>query len=195
MHWIDWIIVIVMGYGLITGWMHGLVRTLLNVAALVAAFILGPVLRPFALQIVQLVMSGDPMLKGWFATALSYGAIYLGLSILGIIWSRVLAKGAIKTSDKLAGMALGGALSAIVLAVPLALALSIPILAKAPVVIQTMQQSKFLPIIKPVAPLLVGLAAGWLHPAAAPGPAESVKAPQGKPSVHTPAGKVGKNHP
>jgi uncharacterized membrane protein required for colicin V production len=172
MYWIDWVIVLVMGYGLLTGWTNGLVRTLLSVAALVAAFILGPVLRPFAQQLVDLVMTGDPLLKSWFATAAAYGAVYVGLSILGIVWSRLLAKGAIRTSDKLAGMLLGGALSLIVLAVPLALILAIPALATAPVVERSMAQSKLLPFIRPAAPMLQQLAYGWLHPP---------KTPAGKP--------------
>jgi uncharacterized membrane protein required for colicin V production len=179
MHWIDWVIVLVMGYGLFTGWLHGLVRTLLNVAALAAAFILGPVLRPVAQTLIDLVMTGDPILKGWFATAVSYGGIYMALSILGIVWSRFMAKGVIGTTDKIAGVLLGGALSALVLLIPLSLILAVPALATAPVVQRSMAQSKLLPILKPAAPLLQGLAYGWLHP-----PKPPAKQPAGKGPAH-----------
>lgn len=169
MHWIDWVILLVMGYGLITGWSSGLVRTLLNVAALVAAFVMGPMVRPLAMQVVDLVMTADPLVKTWFATAIAYGSIYVGLSVLGILWSRFLAKGVIKTSDKIAGLLLGGALSLVVLAVPLALILAVPALATAPVVQRTMAQSRLLPLLRPIAPMLQGLAYGFLHPAKSPG--------------------------
>jgi uncharacterized membrane protein required for colicin V production len=192
MYWIDWVIVIAMGYGLITGWSNGLVRSLLNVAALGAAFILGPVLRPAALQLIELVMTGDPLLKSWFATAVAYGSVYVGLSILGIIWSRFLAKGVIKTSDKVAGLVLGGVLSLIVVTVPLALILAVPALATAPVVQRSMAQSKLLPFIRPVAPMLQGLAYGFLHPAKTPAipskPSQAAKPSQAeKPKATQPA--------
>ncbi|MBC7545115.1 MAG: CvpA family protein [Candidatus Sericytochromatia bacterium] len=197
MNWIDWIVIIVMGYGVVTGWMNGLVRTPLSVAALVAAFLFGPVLRPFALQIVDVLMTGDPLLKGWIATALSYGVIYLSLSIVGIIWSRFLAKGTIGTSDKVAGLALGGALSAIVLVIPLALVLAIPALASAKVVTQTMGQSKLLPYLKPIAPLMQSMAYSWLHPpvpsaspSKVPPPKSSAKPPANKPGTAKPAKAV-----
>jgi uncharacterized membrane protein required for colicin V production len=186
MYWIDWIIVLVMGYGLLTGWTNGLMRTLLNVAALGAAFIFGPLLRPLALQVVDMVMTGDPLLKGWFATAFAYGAIYVGLSIVGIIWSRVLAKGAIRTSDKVAGLILGGTLSAIVLTVPLALILAIPALATAPVVQRSMAQSQFLPLLRPAAPLLQQIAYGWLHPPKEPAGKPAAAAKPAKPPAAKP---------
>jgi uncharacterized membrane protein required for colicin V production len=190
MYWIDWVIVLVMGYGLFTGWMHGLVRTLLNVGALAAAFFLGPVLRPFAQTLIDLLMTGDPILKSWIATAVSYGGIYLALSIVGIVWSRFMAKGVIGTTDKIAGVLVGGALSALVLLIPLSLILAVPALATAPVVQRSMAQSKLLPMLKPAAPLFQGMVYGWMHPPKPSAtPVQKPVPPAKKPPAKLPAGK------
>ena len=183
MLWIDWVIALVLGYGLLTGWLHGLVRTLLNLVALVAAVILGPVVRPFALAIINVLISGDPLVKAWCASAVAYAAIYLGLSVLGIIWSRFLAKGVIRTSDKVAGLVLGGIVSATLLAVPLALVQAVPALAKIGVVQRTMHDSKLLPLIRPATPLIRQAAASMLHLGTA-GTSQAAHAPL--PAGHAP---------
>lgn len=182
MLWLDWLIVAIVGYGLVTGWWNGLVRTLLNVVALGAAFILTPVVRPFAHGLVELVVQGSPLLQGWFASVVSFLLIYVGLSVIGLVWTRFLAKGAIRQTDKVVGMLVGGALSLLVVVVPLALILAVPVLAKAPAVQQTFASSKLIPYLLPMAPALQNVANSWLHPTA-PGQRQpkAPAAPQQKP--------------
>lgn len=180
MLWLDWLIVAIVGYGLVTGWWNGLVRTLLNVVALGAAFIFTPVVRPFANGLVELVVQGSPLLQGWFASVVSFLLIYVGLSVIGLVWTRFLAKGAIRQTDKVVGMLVGGALSLLVVVVPLALILAVPVLAKAPAVQQTFASSKLIPYLLPMAPALQNVANSWLHPAT-PEPSKAPSTPQQKP--------------
>lgn len=149
MHPIDWGILILVLYNTVSGLFSGLWRSLTNLAALVCAFLLTPVLKPVVIDLVANFFQLNPYLAIPLGTSLTWSGIYVAISFAGLMWSKILAKTPLRIVDRLGGFALGLVISALLVLVPLAAIRSLPFLQTYPPVQQTLEKSTFVPLLEP----------------------------------------------
>lgn len=126
MHPIDWGILILVLYNTVSGLFSGLWRSLTNLAALVCAFLLTPVLKPVVIDLVANMFQLNPYLAIPLGTSLTWSGVYVVISFAGLVWSKLLAKTPLRIVDRLGGLALGLFISALLVLVPLAAIRSLP---------------------------------------------------------------------
>jgi membrane protein required for colicin V production len=119
LHWIDWIAVAIVALAIVRGLMVGVIRQVISIAALVAAFF---VARQFAPQAGSWLVrisdaSIDPQLAPWLGAA----GLAIGTLIAGAVVGRVLRRGAqivfLGLPDRIGGGLVGAAEGVLVCAV------------------------------------------------------------------------------
>ncbi len=183
MHPIDWAILILVIYNAVSGLFSGLWRSLTNLAALVCAFLLTPILKGPVTSLIESMFEIPAYLALPVGTSLTWTLIYVVISILGLIWMKTLEKTPLKIVDRLGGLLLGLFISAAIVLVPLAAIDAFPILKKAEPVQKTLAASTFIPMLNPAVDY-IRLVAGpavwnyWLEsqnkPETTPSPESSV---------------------
>lgn len=149
MHPIDWGILILVLYNSISGLFSGLWRSLTNLAALVCAFLLTPVLKPVVIDLVANMFQLNPYLAIPIGTSLTWTGVYVAISFAGLVWSKILSKTPLKIVDRLGGLALGLLISALLILVPLAAVRSLPFLNTYQPIQQALAASAFVPMLNP----------------------------------------------
>lgn len=150
MIWLDWFILGILAYNLIGGLMNGLLRSLVNLAALMGAYLLTPVLKPPMIFLVGTVLALQDMLAVPVGISLTWTAIYLAISLVGSVLGRLLHKTPLKWLDRAGGAIFGLLISLILILLPLAAVQSVPLLREMKPVQEMLQRSVCLPVLKPL---------------------------------------------
>lgn len=159
MIWLDWFILVLLAYNLISGLFSGLVRSLVNLVALIGAFLLTPILKAPLTAIVQSIFELPAAIALPLGTSLTWTGIYVVISAAGLIWAKALSKTPLKWVDRLGGLAFGLFISALLILLPLALVESVPLLQKVKPLQMTLDKSVIVPYLAP-AVRFVRLSAG-----------------------------------
>ncbi len=149
MIWIDWLILVLIAYNLISGLFSGLIRSLVNLVALLAAFLLTPVLKAPLTAIVQSIFELPTAIALPLGTSLTWTAIYVVISVAGLIWAKALSKTPLKWVDRLGGAVFGLLISALLILIPLAVIESLPVLQKVKPLQSTLESSVVVPYLEP----------------------------------------------
>jgi membrane protein required for colicin V production len=154
MLWIDWLILAIIAYNLIGGLFNGLLRSLVNLAALIGAYLLTPVLKPVLITTVGLMFGLPELLAVPIGMSLTWMSIYVVISLIGAFMGRMVNGTPLKWVDRIGGAAFGLLLSAILILFPLAAVASIPLLREFPAVEQTLARSRCVPFLRPLVSLV-----------------------------------------
>lgn len=146
---IDWGILVLVLYNTVSGLFSGLWRSLTNLAALVCAFLLTPLLKPIVIDFVANMFQLNPYLSIPLGTSLTWTGIYVIISFAGLVWSKVLSKTPLRIVDRLGGLALGILISALLILVPLAAIRSLPFLNTYQPVQKALSASVIIPLLNP----------------------------------------------
>jgi uncharacterized membrane protein required for colicin V production len=146
---IDWGILALVVYNTVSGLFSGLWRSLTNLAALVCAFLLTPVLKPIVIDLVANLFQLNPYLSIPLGTSLTWTGIYVVISFAGLVWSKILSKTPLRIVDRLGGLALGLVISALLILVPLAAIRSLPFLSTYQPVQKALSASVIVPMLNP----------------------------------------------
>lgn len=149
MNWIDWLIIALVVYNVGSGLFTGLLRSLLNVAALVTAYLLTPILKLPLSQILQSVLELPPYLTLPLSSTLTWGGIYVLISGLGLIFAKSIDQTLLKPVDRLGGAALGLGMSALLILLPLSAIKALPFLQKIPAIETQLTHSSLVPVLMP----------------------------------------------
>lgn len=149
MIWLDWLILVLIAYNLISGLFSGLVRSLVNLVALIGAFLLTPVLKAPLTAIVQSIFALPAAIALPLGTSLTWTGIYVLISVAGLIWAKAISKTPLKWIDRLGGAAFGLLISGLLILLPLALVDSIPVLQKVKPLQSTLKESVIVPYLEP----------------------------------------------
>jgi uncharacterized membrane protein required for colicin V production len=149
MIWLDWLILGILGYNVVSGLFSGFFRSLINLVALVAAYLLTPVLKGFLAVLVQTSFQMPPYLALPLGTFLAWTLIYVVISVVGLIVSKLVNMTPLMLVDRLAGVGFGLLVSAILILVPLAGIQSLPFLQKLQPLQQTLKSSMMVQILQP----------------------------------------------
>lgn len=146
---IDWGILALVLYNSVSGLFSGLWRSLTNLAALVCAFLLTPVLKPLVIDLVANLFQLNPYLAIPLGTSLTWTGVYVAISFIGLVWSKILSKTPLRIVDRIGGLALGLLISALLVLVPLAAIRSLPLLSSYQPVQQALSRSVIVPMLNP----------------------------------------------
>lgn len=146
---IDWGILVLVLYNTVSGLFSGLWRSLTNLAALVCAFLLTPLLKPIVIDLVANLFQLNPYLSIPLGTSLTWTGIYVVISFAGLVWSKILSKTPLRIVDRLGGLALGLLISALLILVPLAAIRSLPFLSTYQPVQKALSASVIVPLLNP----------------------------------------------
>jgi membrane protein required for colicin V production len=149
MIWLDWLILAILAYNLIGGLMNGLLRSLVNLAALIGAYLLTPFLKPVMIGLVGSVFGLEEILAVPIGVGLTWTAIYLGISLVGSVIGKMVNKTPLKFVDRAGGAVFGLFISSILILVPLAAVQSIPLLRDMKPVQETLAKSLCMPVLSP----------------------------------------------
>jgi len=150
MIWLDWLILAILAYNLIGGLMNGLLRSLVNLAALIGAYLLTPFLKPVMIALIGNVFGLEEMLAVPIGMGLTWTVIYLAISLTGAYIGKMLNKTPLQVVDRAGGAAFGLFISGILILLPLAAVQAIPLLRDMPPVKETLAKSVCLPVINPL---------------------------------------------
>lgn len=147
--WLDWAIVAIVIYNLGAGLFTGLLRSLINLAALATAYVMTPVAKGPVTQILQSLTEMPPYLAVPLGATLAWAGIYVIISSAGLIWAKIVDKTPLKILDRLGGVALGLFVSSLLILLPLTAVRSLPFLQKIPALKEALAQSQLLPLLNP----------------------------------------------
>lgn len=150
MIWLDWLILAILAYNLIGGLMNGLLRSLVNLAALVGAYLLTPLLKPVMIALIGNIFGLEEMLAVPIGLGLTWTVIYLAISLTGAYIGKMVNKTPLQVVDRIGGAAFGLFISGILILLPLAAVQAIPLLRDMPPVKQTLAKSICLPVVNPL---------------------------------------------
>lgn len=155
MNWLDFLIIGIFCYNLGVGLFNGLLRSLFNLAAMIGAYLLTPLLKPVTIALVETVFfKGEHFLAVPIGISLAWAGIYLSISLVGVVVSKVVSKTPVVIVDRLAGGAFGFIISLGLIMLPLAAVEAIPMVRQLPAVEQTLRGSLILPAFKPADSLI-----------------------------------------
>ncbi|HEY9844195.1 MAG TPA: CvpA family protein [Candidatus Obscuribacterales bacterium] len=209
MIWLDWIIVAIVGYNVVTGLFSGFLRSLINLVALVVAYLLTPVVKGPLAAIVQATFGLQDYLAVPLGAFLAWTLVYVAISAAGMILSKIVNMTPLMIVDRLGGAAFGLFISALLILLPLAAVQSLPFIKSIPALQQTLKTSKVVTALQPAigfvettaGPMILNY---WLKPgdqkdmkqslpgakpSTTPGTKPSVKPGPGQPSVKPTPGK------
>jgi len=150
MIWLDWLFILLVIYNLGSGFFTGLLRSLINLAALITAYLITPIAKGPLTHIVQSMFDLPLSLALPIGTILSWTGIYVLISAMGLIVAKTMDKTPIKIIDRFGGAAFGCLISALIIFVPLMAIRALPFLKNIPALEQTLNESKLIPVINPV---------------------------------------------
>lgn len=119
MNWLDWVLLIILAFSIISGLKEGLVKTVFGIAGMIVGVILAG--RFYTLLAPRLTFIPQENLSKIAAFVIIAAAIILIANILGSIFKKVVSMLTLGWVDRLSGALLGLALGAISLGVSLAL--------------------------------------------------------------------------
>ncbi|PIQ28145.1 hypothetical protein COW36_05095 [bacterium (Candidatus Blackallbacteria) CG17_big_fil_post_rev_8_21_14_2_50_48_46] len=150
MIWLDWLILAILAYNLIGGLMNGLLRSLVNLAALLGAYLLTPFLKPLMIVMIGNIFGLEEMLAVPLGVGFTWTVIYLAISLTGAFIGRMISKTPLKLVDRVGGAAFGLLISSILILLPLAAVQSIPLLREMKPVQETLAKSLCMPLLNPL---------------------------------------------
>lgn len=162
MSWIDWLIIGLVIYNVGSGLFTGLLRSLLNVAALVTAYLLTPVLKLPLSQLLQSVLELPPYLTLPLSTTLTWGGVYVAISALGLIFVKSMDQTLLKPIDRLGGALLGLGMSALLVLLPLSAIKALPFLQKIPAIEAQLARSSLVPVLMPAVTVAEQTIGPWI---------------------------------
>jgi len=155
MIWIDWLILAILAYNVGSGLFTGLLRSLVNLVALITAYLLTPVLK---LPLSQLLQANLLELPAYLAlplsTALTWTGIYVLISGMGLFFAKTMDQTLLKPVDRLGGAALGLFVASLLILLPLTAVRALPFLQKMPAVQETLGKSMLVPMLNPAVELV-----------------------------------------
>lgn len=150
MIWIDWLFILLVVYNLGSGLITGLMRSLINLAALITAYLLTPIVKIPVIQLVQNLFDLPLTLALPVGTVLSWTGVYVLISAMGIVVAKTMDKTPVKILDRLGGALFGCLISALMIFVPLMAVRALPFLKKIPALERTLNESHLIPILNPI---------------------------------------------
>lgn len=162
MIWLDWLIIGLAVYNVGSGLLTGLLRSLINVAALVTAYLLTPVLKLPVSQFLQTFLELPPYLTLPLSTALTWGGVYVTISALGLIFAKTMDQTLLKPVDRLGGALLGLGMSALLILLPLSALNALPFVQKMPAIEDTLARSLLVPVLMPAVKLAEQTVGPWV---------------------------------
>lgn len=174
MNYLDWLILGLLVYNGVSGLMSGLLRALLNIVAMLGAYVCLPFVKPILSQLLVSQMEMPESLALPLSGFLGWGLIYVVLSALGLGVIKTLDKTPLKPLDRLAGAAFGLSIASLMILVPLTVVQALPFVRDWPPVQNTLQRSLLVPQIQPVISLVETQVGGlvrkwWDQPQSIPG--------------------------
>lgn len=155
MNWLDFLIIGIFCYNLAVGLFNGLLRSLFNLAAMIGAYLLTPLLKPVTIALIEtLFFKGEHFLAVPLGISLAWTCIYLTISMVGVVVSKIVNKTPVVIFDRLAGFGFGFIISLGLVMLPLAAVEAIPMVRQLPAVEQTLKGSLILPVFKPAEGLI-----------------------------------------
>lgn len=149
MIWLDWLILAIVGYNLVTGLFSGFLRSLINLVALVASYLLTPVLKGPVTGIVQASFGLPEYLALPLGTFLTWTGIFVLISFAGMMFSKAVNMTPLAIVDRLAGAAFGLFVSALLVLVPLAAIQALPFAKSIVPLQQTLKASTMVTALQP----------------------------------------------
>lgn len=150
MIWLDWLIIAIVGYNVVTGLFSGFLRSLINLVALILAYLLTPVLKGPISAIVGATFQLPEALALPLGTFLTWTLIFVVISAVGMIASKVVNMTPLALVDRAGGAAFGLFVSALLILLPLAAIQSLPFLQQVPPLQQTLKSSMMVSALQPV---------------------------------------------
>lgn len=149
MIWLDWLIVAIVGYNLVTGLFSGFLRSLVNLIALVVAYLLTPVVKgPMAALLHSSAQVPDAVAIP-LGAFLAWTLVYVIVSVIGMIFSKMVNMTPLAILDRIGGAAFGLFVSALLILLPLAAIQAIPFINSLPPLQQTLKASKVVTVLQP----------------------------------------------
>lgn len=149
MIWLDWLIILIVGYNVASGLFSGFIRSLVNFVALIAAYLLTPMAKGPVAQLVQALFQLPDYLALPLGSSLAWMLVYVVISAIGMAIAKFVNKTPLMVVDRFLGVSFGLLVSAILVLVPLAAVQSIPLLKSVPPVQQTLNASMMVKALKP----------------------------------------------
>ncbi len=149
MIWLDWLIIAIVGYNVVTGLFSGFLRSLINLVALILAYLLTPVLKGPISAIVGATFQLPEALALPLGTFLTWTLIFVVISAVGMIASKVVNMTPLALVDRAGGAAFGLFVSALLILLPLAAIQSLPFLQQVPPLQQTLKSSMMVSALQP----------------------------------------------
>lgn len=149
MIWLDWLIVAIVGYNLVSGLFAGFLRSLVNLAALVVAYLLTPIVKGPLAALVQSNFHLADAVALPLGAFLAWTLVYVIISLLGMILSKVINMTPLAILDRLGGAAFGLFVSALLILLPLAAIQALPFAKSIPALQQTLHESRVVTALAP----------------------------------------------
>lgn len=150
MIWLDWLIIAIVAYNVVSGLFAGFLRSLINLAALVLAYLFTPMVKGPLAMIVQGVFTLPDYLALPLGAFLAWTLIYVVISAIGIIISKIVNMTPLMIVDRAGGAAFGLFVSALLILLPLAAIQSLPFIQSIPPLQQTLKASVTVTALQPV---------------------------------------------
>jgi len=150
MNWIDILVLLIVGYNIVTGLKNGLLRSLGHLLALGGAFVFTPVVKFVVIRMVTMMFDLPQHLAIPVGMAVTWMGIYILISIVVHIVSKAVDATPLKIMNRLGGLGLGLLMSGAVILFPLAVIDSFPILREQPAIQAKLSGAMFWePVLKP----------------------------------------------
>ncbi|PKL75418.1 MAG: hypothetical protein CVV27_15465 [Candidatus Melainabacteria bacterium HGW-Melainabacteria-1] len=149
MIWLDWLIIALLAYNIVSGLFSGFLRSLVNLVALVASYLLTPYVKGPLAALAQATFQLPDYLALPLGTFLAWTLIYVVISGLGMLVSKFINMTPLMLVDRLAGAAFGLLISALLILVPLAAVQPLPFLSTMPALQQTLKASMMVQALQP----------------------------------------------
>ena len=163
MFWIDLLILIVVAYNVWSGYSTGMLRSLINVAALIVSTYLAVIYRDDGASIIHAMFNPQPLILPPLGFIFVWMMSYLFVSLGGIALNAIIEGiSPIKIGNKIAGAALGLLFGMMMVSLPLLAVKSSPVLVSRPIVRQAINGSLLMPLINPLLPLTKGIMTTFL---------------------------------
>lgn len=163
MNFLDWLILGLVTYNLVSGLMSGLLRALLNLVAMVGAYLCLPFVKPRLSQLLVSQLTMPETLAFPVSGFLGWGLIYVILSAVGLAVIKSLDKTPLKPLDRLLGGAFGLSLAALIILIPLTVVQALPFVREWPPVENALSNSLLVPQIQPVIRGVETQVGGWVR--------------------------------
>lgn len=149
MMWLDWLILAIVAYNVVSGLFAGFLRSLINLVALVVAYLLTPVVKVPLSAVVQSSLQLPAPLALPLGSFLAFTLVYVAISLLGMILSKVINMTPLAIVDRIGGAAFGLFVSALLILVPLAGIRSLPYVQSITPLQQILKSSQMVTLLQP----------------------------------------------